>query len=627
MYLNILRKKIDKSNIISFDIFDTLIVRNCFRPSDVFKIVSEKYEKKYHSGIDFYTIRKNAEKKARQISVSSDVTLDQIYECIDLPEDIRKRYRKIELETELSICQRNYNLYDIYKYCKEKNKKIICASNMYLDKKFIKKILVKCGYDIKDVYISCEYGEKKQKGKLFKKIFPNYEIKNNKILHIGDGFKADFLGPKMVGIKSYRIKRIKNNLKYIRVNKKERELSLSDNVLLSVINNNNVMLTNEYDRIGFELVGPLCLQYIVWLNNLAIKNNEKNLLFCARDMKMIMDFYNIYFDDKIKNNYLYISRKSTYLPFLYKFNSYEDFISIFPTEKIGVSIPELLNMINIELDKSIDVKKYKLDLNTKYSLKKLFNNANFEKFYNEYIKKEIKKAGKVQYNNLIYYINDLTSNEDFSITDLGWRGTTQKILNMLFNKNINGYYFGLINKQEEIKNNSYSFITSDDNMKKIYSFAEVLELFLSALHGTTLSYSNDKTKPVELGKSKNENNDCILSIQKGAYLFFEIIKEYRIYLENENSDLFINNFIRIGIEPSLHNAKTFGNINSESYSNSKIASPNSLIHYLFNTKELKRNFISSGWKVGFMKRLLKIRLPYYKIYLFLKRKNRRKNGK
>ena len=37
------------------------------------------------------------------------------------------------------------------------------------------------------------------------------------------------------------------------------------------------------------------------------------------------------------------------------------------------------------------------------------------------------------------------------------------------------------------------------------------------------------------------------------------------------------------------------------------------------TRELKEDLLDSEWKIGFMKRLFKIKLPYYKIYLLLKK--------
>ena len=40
-----LKQLIDKNNIISFDIFDTLILRNIFQPTDIFRILAKFCER------------------------------------------------------------------------------------------------------------------------------------------------------------------------------------------------------------------------------------------------------------------------------------------------------------------------------------------------------------------------------------------------------------------------------------------------------------------------------------------------------------------------------------------------------------------------------------------------------
>ena len=61
-YLDKIKKEIDKHKVISFDIFDTLLLRPYINPTDLF-LHLEKLE-----GIDgFYTARLLAEKQARKI--------------------------------------------------------------------------------------------------------------------------------------------------------------------------------------------------------------------------------------------------------------------------------------------------------------------------------------------------------------------------------------------------------------------------------------------------------------------------------------------------------------------------------------------------------------------------------
>ena len=84
-----LKKIIKKHDIISFDVFDTLIKRNCNSPRDIFYIVEKQYNKLFDEKInDFYQKRVNAESKARLKHFDvEDITIDEIYSCIDLEEN------------------------------------------------------------------------------------------------------------------------------------------------------------------------------------------------------------------------------------------------------------------------------------------------------------------------------------------------------------------------------------------------------------------------------------------------------------------------------------------------------------------------------------------------------------
>ena len=62
-----IKKIIDKYEIISFDIFDTLIKRNVIDPVDIFKIVQERFNKKHINEMitDFFEKRVGTEKNMR----------------------------------------------------------------------------------------------------------------------------------------------------------------------------------------------------------------------------------------------------------------------------------------------------------------------------------------------------------------------------------------------------------------------------------------------------------------------------------------------------------------------------------------------------------------------------------
>ena len=79
MLLDKIKDKIKKHSVISFDIFDTLLLRPYAKPTDLFLHI-EKSE-----NIPFFCyLRQEAEKKARiRHKELEDITFDMIYEEID----------------------------------------------------------------------------------------------------------------------------------------------------------------------------------------------------------------------------------------------------------------------------------------------------------------------------------------------------------------------------------------------------------------------------------------------------------------------------------------------------------------------------------------------------------------
>ena len=67
-------KQIEKYDVVSFDIFDTLLKRNVKKPTDIFRYMEKKYQKE-----GFFNERIDAEKRARA-RAKKEITLKKIYE-------------------------------------------------------------------------------------------------------------------------------------------------------------------------------------------------------------------------------------------------------------------------------------------------------------------------------------------------------------------------------------------------------------------------------------------------------------------------------------------------------------------------------------------------------------------
>jgi HAD superfamily hydrolase (TIGR01549 family) len=186
---------IDWFDIISFDVFDTLISRKVNNPADIFSLVEKKTGKK-----GFAKKRIMAEYFARKKKKDSeDVSFDDIYN--ELKDRNIEFLKQSEINEELNSCYRNKNGYRLYELACKKDKIIIVVSDMYLPSHIISSILFNAGYsNVGKIFVSNEYRKCKWTGHLFSAVLDELKIDNEKIMHIGDNYNADVIGAKKAGI-------------------------------------------------------------------------------------------------------------------------------------------------------------------------------------------------------------------------------------------------------------------------------------------------------------------------------------------------------------------------------------------------------------------------------------------
>ena len=92
-------------------------------------------------------------------------------------------------------------------------------------------------------------------------------------------------------------------------------------------------------------------------------------------------------------------------------------------------------------------------------------------------------------------------------------------------------------------------------------------------------------------------------------------------LYNQTNERELLEKLRLQMKPVLSEVFDINNqkrpfISKKSY---YLAKPKSIFYYIVKPRMLKTDFALSEWKIGFLKRLLKIKLPYFKIYKIYKK--------
>lgn len=546
-----------KIKVISFDVYDTLINR-IIPPKKIYKIIGDRLNIN-----NFSELRLEAEQKAN-LETKGLFTIEEIYKYLDINDELKETALKLEVELEIQntiVNKVGYNLYLKYKDIYQ----IICFSDMYLHKETISKILKRNGYDISTVFVSCDIKSSKRNRKGYDVISKLLSIKKRNLCHIGDSIRSDFLNARLSGLKT----------KYLGKNNKD--------------NYANKLDKKDYlNYIGYNYFGPTFYEFCVYINQ------ENNLLFVSREGDLISKFFNTLLDKNEK--VIYLSRRSVLSGIISKVIENNQFELAF-------------NLASVKLNETVEEFIHRIGLNNKYfekDLLKLPVKNNKDKLI------DIVKLNKVS------IINDTKDNlevfdmyikqnisHNSTLVDIGWNGSMQNLLNVyLKNFDLKGLYLGVLNNENK---KGYLFNEKDDVAKTILNYSGLLELILMPNYGSVVGYKelNNKVEPIlDENEFSNESIKTIFSIQEGILKYITDLKNITtssIFTQNE----VYHKLNKVGIKPNKKDLEYLGNI--EFYDNGV---SNKLINKSFN---VKKDFVESKWKCGFLKRLFKFNLNYNKL--------------
>lgn len=297
--------------VISFDVFDTLLVRPFIRPTDLFWYIEKNYQMK-----GFAKARIQAEERARlEHEDKEDINLDDIYKQVPAKYILGRNYEEI---LEMDFCKANPLIKTIYNEAKASGAKIIATSDMYLPKTIITSMLFMNGFNVDEVFVSNELDKTKASGTLYRHILDKYNISGKDMAHIGDNYLSDIENAKKFGISTYHISTLKDNLLNNTANVKyqvynDENDTVQSSIHLAAVADRRAKISNSttYNtELGFELGGPLTLAYLNYIHEEAIANHIDCILFAARDGYMLKYLYDKYFKNVslIDTGYVYLTR-------------------------------------------------------------------------------------------------------------------------------------------------------------------------------------------------------------------------------------------------------------------------------------------------------------------------------
>lgn len=532
-----LKQLIDKNNIISFDIFDTLILRNIFQPTDIFRILA-KFATDEFDIDDFFQKRVEGEKKARDKVKNSEADFQEIYDEVEkLCGCNIEKIKQMELQLEMEFSVINPYMMEIWKYASEQKKTIIFISDMYLSSDFIKKLLKKNGYKVEHLYVSNEYRKNKGSKELYELVGQELNCKKTNWLHIGDNEYSDYKQAKEFGINAYHYKNVST---YYEGTK---ELSISESVLIGIQNNYlyNGIQENYWNKFGAKNAFPIYFGFAKWLYDLT--KEEDNLFFLARDGYIIKKIYDMFCkmdENTIFTNYIYVSRKVLQLPLLGTMPELDKVIRQLTdrTELDGeITLRETLYKVGIrDMDKA---EKYMnafgfLNLDEIVSPEKLYMAQNLIVKLSGEVRKYFSDKRKL----LERYFEQEKVNcwNKLNVMDVGWKGSSQEVIEKILGKDVIGYYFGTADTLSRNKFcTMYGWIFDDWNpttvASEVYRYINMYELLFSAPHGSTIDYKEENEKIIPVLNDNVIFNQVIKEFQETALELCKVAIKYNDYMD------------------------------------------------------------------------------------------------
>ena len=201
--------------------------------------------------------------------------------------------------------------------------------------------------------------------------------------------------------------------------------------------------------------------------------------------------------------------------------------------------------------------------------------------------------------------------------------------------NIHGYYTGIASYVTRntvilpmnLKGYLFDFNSNPKSVDLRSSFVGLFETLFLEQHGSVknysqtegIAYANRYDYEYEIDGEKAPEANYVQEIQKGALTFIENIRKYEsIKLFEFSAISLFYNLKLTGSYPDSEDLKLFADFRFfDEGEVSYLAKPKSIAFYMKKPKILMSDFFGCRWKVGFMKRLLKLPLPYENIYQFL----------
>ncbi|PIO96375.1 hypothetical protein [Pleomorphomonas carboxyditropha] len=325
-------RKITDAEIVSFDLFETLIGRPLAEPTDLHLLMQLHMNAEGRAfPFNFQVARRTAENLAhkRLPPEREECTFDDIYQMLaeinELSDAEARRLQELEATLEFELAKARPIGRALYEVCCKLGKRMIFTSDIYLPEPFIRRLLDKCGYDgTTTLYLSNSLGLSKRSGSLFRHILAEQQLAPGLLLHVGNNPQGDENIPRSLGILTERLRcgidAMKKNPRFTCLFQRDEPRTLQRSLLIHLLaerlfdnpfssTRENSHFGGDAIELGYAGLGPVVADFCLWIHRQIKEGGHDAAFFAARDNRIVQECYELLFPQEIRTEYVYGSRR------------------------------------------------------------------------------------------------------------------------------------------------------------------------------------------------------------------------------------------------------------------------------------------------------------------------------
>ncbi|MEP6781991.1 MAG: hypothetical protein ABJC26_18980 [Gemmatimonadaceae bacterium] len=538
------------AKVVSFDVFDTAIVRKVAAPRDVFLFLANHAPFAGNgSSQHFAALRQQAEGIARRrihaATGSGEANLNEIHTDLaalaGFDVSLVPQMVTAEQSIELSLCMAHPFLQLMYRRAHAMGKSVWFVSDTYHDAAFLRQLLAIGGYNnpADRVVSSCELRCSKGSGKLLPKLLAESGLSRAEFVHIGDNARSDFVLPNNAGINGvwHPLAGAPEGI----APSESREHALAYGLAAWGARTFEPARPFWW-RFGFSVAGPLLVGFSWWLHAKMREDGVTRAFFLLRDgdvLKRVYDALTEGVEGAIPSALLESSRRAYMLSALGP-SAPSLTTQLFVSENVR-PVGEFLTRLRIRVDDlqsafltaGFSGSNEIIGVNDADRLSRLFSNPK--------VLERISRRSAEERELLMGYLRQeqvIGHGKRVGLIDIGWNATIQKSLDHAskaarVKADVIGYYLGTFaNSRTDAVSPMRGYLCElgqpMERFRPLAEFRQLVEFICTSARGSLLHFANEGKRIVPVTAAPEHDEQQMVAIRElheGAFDYARLMRE------------------------------------------------------------------------------------------------------